>query len=124
MSYLSIFSVGYFLMAAGFIFISVSNTYFMIVIAMILSGLGIGMMIPNTNIWVMKIAPPEIRGKEIGKLTTFWFFGQFLSPIIIFPVLNMFSLSSTFMLASGFLLLMSILFMITHFTQFGKLVGQ
>ena len=37
-----------------------------------------GMMIPNTNMWVMKIAPPEIRGKEIGKLTTFWFFGQFL----------------------------------------------
>ncbi len=47
--------------------------YVLVVIAMILSGLGMGMMIPNTNVWVMKIAPPEIRGKEIGKLTTFWF---------------------------------------------------
>jgi len=83
-----------------------------------------GMMIPNTNMWVMKIAPPEIRGKEIGKLTTFWFSGQFLSPIIIFPVLNSLSLSSTFLLASGFLLLMSIGFLIFYLSKFGKAITQ
>ncbi len=41
----------------------------------------------------MKIAPPATRGKEIGKLTIFWFLGQFLSPTITFPVLNILSLS-------------------------------
>ncbi|MEJ7684594.1 MAG: MFS transporter [Segetibacter sp.] len=87
-SFLSVFSMGYLLMAAGFVCISISDTYVLVVIAMMLSGLGMGMMIPNTNMWVMKIVPPEIRGKEIGKLTTFWFLGQFLSPIIIFPVLK------------------------------------
>jgi hypothetical protein len=74
--------------------------------------------------WVMKIAPPQIRGKEIGKLTTFWFLGQFLSPIVIFPVLNALSLSSTFMLASGFLFLMSIFFLLFHFNKFGKSITQ
>ncbi len=123
-SFLSIFSMGYLLMAAGFVCISISNTYVWVVMAMMLSGLGIGMMIPNTNMWVMKITPPEIRGKEIGKLTTFWFFGQFLSPIIIFPVLNTLSLSSTFMLAAGFLFLMSISFLIFHFTKIGKSITQ
>ncbi len=91
---------------------------------MILSGLGMGMMIPNTNMWVMKIVPPEIRGKEIGKLTTFWFLGQFLSPIIIFPILNVLSLSATFMLASGFLLLMSLGFLAFYFSKTGKLITQ
>ncbi len=124
LSFLSIFSLGYLLLAAGFVCISISNTYVLVVIAMMLSGLGMGMMIPNTNMWVMKIAPPEIRGKEIGKLTTFWFAGQFLSPIIIFPVLNILSLSSTFMLASGFLLLMSIGFLIFHFSKIGKSITQ
>ncbi|MDQ3681476.1 MAG: MFS transporter [Bacteroidota bacterium] len=124
LSFLSIFSLGYLLLAAGFVCISISNTYVLVVIAMMLSGLGMGMMIPNTNMWVMKIAPPEIRGKEIGKLTTFWFAGQFLSPIIIFPVLNILSLSSTFMLASGFLLLMSISFLIFHFSKIGKSITQ
>ncbi len=124
LSFLSIFSLGYLLLAAGFVCISISNTYVLVVIAMMLSGLGMGMMIPNTNMWVMKIAPPEIRGKEIGKLTTFWFAGQFLSPIIIFPVLNILSLSSTFMLASGFLFLISIGFLIFHFSKLGKSVTQ
>jgi MFS family permease len=118
--FLSIFSMGYLLMAAGFVCISISNTYLLVVMGMMLSGLGMGMMIPNTNMWVMKIVPPEIRGKEIGKLTTFWFLGQFLSPIIIFPVLKVLSLSSTFMLASGVLLLMSISFLIFHFSKIGK----
>ncbi|MEO5999382.1 MAG: MFS transporter, partial [Chitinophagaceae bacterium] len=70
LNFLSVFAMGYFLMAAGFVCMSISNTYALVVIAMMLSGLGMGMMIPNTNMWVMKIVPPEIRGKEIGKLTT------------------------------------------------------
>lgn len=123
-SFLSIFSLGYLLLAAGFVCISISGTYVLVLIAMMLSGLGMGMMIPNTNMWVMKITPPQIRGKEIGKLTTFWFLGQFLSPIIIFPVLHILSLSSTFMLASGFLLLMSIAFLIFHYSKVGKLIAQ
>lgn len=123
-SFLSIFSIGYLFMAAGFVCIAVSQTYILVVIAMMLSGLGMGMMIPNTNMWVMKIVPPAIRGKEIGKLTTFWFLGQFLSPIIIFPVLSMLSLSNTFMLASAFLFLMSISFLIFHFSKMGKTVIQ
>ncbi|MEJ7737231.1 MAG: MFS transporter [Chitinophagaceae bacterium] len=122
--FLSVFSMGYLLMAAGFLCISFSGDYLMVVIGMMLTGLGMGMMIPNTNIWVMKITPPEIRGKEIGKLTTFWFLGQFLSPIIVFPVLNILSLSSTFMLAAGFLFLMSMGFLIFNFSKVGKSVIQ
>lgn len=124
LSFLSIFSTGYLLMAVAFVCISISHTYLLVIIAMMLAGLGMGMMIPNTNMWVMKIVPPEIRGKEIGKLTTFWFLGQFLSPIIIFPVLSVLSLSSTFMLASGFLLLMSIGFLIFQFSKSGKSITQ
>ena len=112
LSFLSIFSIGYLLMAAGFTCIALSNSYALVVIAMMLSGFGMGMMIPNTNMWVMKIAPPEIRGKEIGKLTTFWFLGQFLSPIILFPVLSILPLSSTFMAAAGLLLALSVGFMV------------
>jgi MFS family permease len=122
LSFLSIFSIGYLLMAAGFVCIAVAKTYLFIVMAMALAGLGLGMMIPNTNMWVMKMAPPEIRGKEIGKLTTFWFLGQFLSPIIIYPFLSHLSLSSTFMAASGFILLVSLLFIIFHFSRLGRTV--
>lgn len=123
-SFISIFSMGFLLLAAGFICISLSKTYFLVVIAMMLSGLGMGMMIPNTNMWVMKITPPEIRGKEIGKLTTFWFLGQFFSPIIFLPVLKKLSLSSTFMFASVILLLISLGFLIFNFSKRWKAINQ
>ncbi len=123
-NFLTIYSMGYLLMAAGFFIVSISNSYPSVLIAMMFAGLGMGMMIPNTNMWVMKIAPPEIRGKEIGKLTTFWFLGQFLSPIIIFPVLQMLSLSNTFMVGAGLLSLISILFVIFQFSKKGKFALQ
>jgi MFS family permease len=124
LNFLSIFAIGYLFMAAGFICVAYAGSYTMVVVAMMLCGFGMGMMIPNTNMWVMKITPPEIRGKEIGKLTTFWFLGQFLSPIIIFPVLNMLPLSSTFLLAAAFLFLLFIFFLLFHFSKTGKLMTQ
>ncbi len=117
LGFVSIFSIGYLLMAAGFLCIAFSNTYWLVIIAMMLSGLGMGMMIPNTNMWVMKITPPEVRGKEIGKLTTFWFLGQFLSPVIIFPILAYLSLSQTFMLASAVLFTISVTFLMFYISE-------
>ncbi len=124
LSFLAVFVLGYGLMAIGYLCISISETYGMVILSMMISGLGIGMMIPNTNMWVMKIAPPEIRGKEIGKLTTFWFFGQFISPVIIFPVLSVLGLSSTFMAAAILMLAISAAFLIFHFSKAGKAVVQ
>ncbi|MCB0684949.1 MAG: MFS transporter [Saprospiraceae bacterium] len=107
-SFKMIFTLGFLFMALGFFLISQSGHYSGILVAMMLSGFGIGMMIPNTNIWVMKIAPIEIRGKEIGKLTMFWFFGQFISPIVMLPLLRNLPLGSTFLAASGVLFLFAL----------------
>jgi MFS family permease len=123
-SFLFVFFLGYLLMAAGFLCISFSDSYPLDIIGMILAGLGMGVMIPNTNMWVMKIVPAQIRGREIGKLTTFWFLGQFLSPIVFFPVLKGLSLSSTFLLVSGFLLVLSLCFLVFNFSKTGKSVIQ
>ena len=111
-SFFTIFSVGYFLMAVAFTLVATATSYSMVVLGMIVAGLGMGMMIPNTNIWVMKIAPPEIRGREIGRLTTFWFFGQFVSPILLLPLSDSVSIAGTFYLAAGLLLVLSISFLV------------
>lgn len=112
-----IFSMGYFLMALSFICISYGNSYEMVMSAMLLAGLGMGIMIPNANIWVMQLAPPEIRGKEIGRLTTFWFMGQFLSPIVLLPLLNIMNQSQLFLLLAAVLLGLSVLFIVTSFSS-------
>ena len=124
LNFIRVFSFGYLLMAMGFFLLSFSESYLMVVFSMVLAGAGIGMMIPNTNMWVMKLAPPEIRGKEIGKLTTFWFFGQFVSPVILAPLLTSVPLADVFMLAAGLLLLMALGFLIFQFSKSGRVALQ
>lgn len=109
-----IFGIGYFLMAIAFVCIAYGNSYEMVLLAMLLAGLGMGLMIPNANIWVMQLAPQEIRGREIGRLTTFWFMGQFLSPIILLPFLNSMSHSQLFFVLAAILLGLSILLFAFH----------
>jgi MFS family permease len=117
LNFVTVFAIGYLLMGAGFLCMAFSASYAMVIVAMILSGLGIGMMIPNTNMWVMTITPPPVRGREIGKLTTFWFMGQFLSPILIFPFVSSMPLSSVFFYAAVLLLTCSLIFFVTKFSS-------
>ncbi len=101
-----IFAIGYGLMALAFLVIAVGQTYGLIVIGLVVAGLGMGLLIPNSNILVMQLAPPAVRGREIGKLTTFWFLGQFIAPIVLLPFINAYSQASVF---SGIALITGIL---------------
>jgi MFS family permease len=114
LNFQQVFCLGYFLMALGFIGIALSTTYLMALIGILIVGLGMGVLIPNANIWVMQLAPLEIRGREIGRLTTFWFMGQFLSPIVLLPFLQVISLAQLFYVISGVLIGLCALFLVLH----------
>jgi MFS family permease len=114
LNFQQVFSLGYLLMAMGFIVIAFSTTYAMALVGILITGLGMGFLIPNANIWVMQLAPIEIRGREIGRLTTFWFMGQFLSPIVLLPFLQVITLQGLFYVISGVLIALSLLFLILH----------
>jgi MFS family permease len=115
-----IFALGYLLMACAFAAIAFGNSYAMVLLGTMLAGLGMGLMIPNANVWVMQLAPAEIRGKEIGRLTTFWFLGQFLSPLLLLPFLELFTQSQLFYVLAAILLGLSVFFTGTHFLKPGS----
>ncbi|WP_297793971.1 MFS transporter [uncultured Eudoraea sp.] len=108
LSFQQVFGIGYLLMALAFASISYGESYGMVMVGMLLAGLGMGLMIPNANVWVMQLAPEQIRGQEIGRLTTFWFMGQFLSPIILLPFLNVISESQLYSILAYVVLGLSI----------------
>ena len=112
-----IFGLGYLLMALAFIVIAYGNSYVMVLLGMLLAGFGMGLMIPNANVWVMQLAPQEIRGREIGRLTTFWFLGQFLSPLVLLPILDYFSLAQLFYGLGIVLFGLTLIFMIWFWVQ-------
>jgi MFS family permease len=92
----TIFGLGYGLMTMAFTVIAFGQSYGLIVTGLVIAGLGMGLLIPNSNILVMQLAPPSIRGREIGKLTTFWFLGQFIAPLVLLPFISKYSQASVF----------------------------
>lgn len=116
LNFKQVFVIGYFIMALAFLVLAYGNSYAMVLLAMLLAGLGMGIMIPNANVWVMQLAPVEIRGREIGRLTTFWFMGQFLSPLLLLPLLDIFDQEQMFLMVAGVLVILSVIFVVIQFT--------
>ncbi|WP_292944719.1 MFS transporter [Olleya sp. UBA1516] len=110
LTFLSMYIIGFLLMAIGFLIIGLSTSYLIAVIGVIVVGSGIGSLIPNTNLWIMSLVPIKQRGKYVGKLTRFNFLGMFMSPIAIQPIQNVIGLQNSFIAVSIILMLLSAIY--------------
>lgn len=111
----TIYAFTFCLMACGFWLIGIADNYITTVAGLLVNGLGMGMMMPNGNSWIMAITPMHMRGRIVGTLTTAVFLGQFCSPIISQPLIVKTGINNTFLLCSYMTLAIGILFAIsTH----------
>lgn len=85
-NFISIFIIGFIPMATGFTIIGISSAYWQIVSGILFCGFGVGLMMPNANLWVINIVPVQSRGKYVGGITTATFLGMFFSPLMIEPI--------------------------------------
>lgn len=98
--YSQIYTVSFLIMALSY-FAAVQTSSLMIMyIAMLFAGAGFGLIIPNTNLWLIELSPGIHRGRNLGLLHSFMFLGQFLSPLLMEPVVRWQGLPAVFMLAS------------------------
>ena len=65
------------------------DSYNLIVLGLLIGGIGMGVLIPNSNIWIVSLSPDSMRGRIVGGLTTSIFIGQFISPIVTEPILQL-----------------------------------
>jgi MFS family permease len=77
-------------------------------------GLGMGVLIPNSNVWIVTLSPESMRGRIVGGLTTSIFIGQFVSPIFVEPVVSWTSINGIYAVACIGMLLISIGYLIFH----------
>ena len=75
---------------------------------LLISGIGLGLLLPNLNVWVVSVIPPATRGRAVGGLTTFIFLGQFLSPIATQPVAQQIGLAGAYIVGAGTMLLLAV----------------
>ncbi len=67
----------------GYLIVASGESYGWILVGMMISGLGLGLLMPNLNVWLINAAPEAIRGRLVGLLTMSLFLGQFMSPILL-----------------------------------------
>jgi MFS family permease len=107
----------YFLMASGYGVIANASNYGLLLTGLVIAGLGLGLVLPNVNVWLNAKTPPEQRGKVLGGLTTCLFLGQFCSPLVVQPIARLVPMAGTYSLAAGVLFLLALLIAAVQLTR-------
>ena len=89
MSFPLLHGAGLLLLAAGYILLGRANMPLATLSALAISGIGLGLMRPNVVIWLLSATPPALRGRVMGGLTTCFFIGQFISPLVTQPIVQL-----------------------------------
>ena len=72
----------------GYLAIGTATTLWAVALGLLVGGAGLGLIVPNLVAWVAHAAPPHLRGRLVGLMTSALFLGQFLSPLLWSPVVG------------------------------------
>lgn len=108
-----IYSITFALMGAGYFAIMFVNGYWFIMAGLVVAGFGTGLLMPNTNLWLITLAPAERRGRMVGYLNMAVYTGQFLSPILLYPLVEYQSIGFSVGVSGAFLLVMALFFLLS-----------
>lgn len=71
------------LFALGLWLLTRAQSYNEVALAMVLHGLGAGLLVPNVMAPVMEALTARTRGRGLGGLTACLYLGQFVSPLVV-----------------------------------------
>jgi MFS family permease len=90
------FALSFAVMAPGYVAIGLAPSYPVVIAGALVAGLGLGLLMPNSNTWGAQLAPAHARGRVLGALNAALFLGMFLSPVLTKPVVDVWGLSGLF----------------------------
>lgn len=97
----------------GYGTIAIAPSYLIIVFGAMISGLGFGLLMPNARVWLSSTVSEQIRGRSLGGLNTFFFLGEFASPVVIQPLVSAIGIGGGYAAISSFLFLLGAIGLIT-----------
>lgn len=114
LTHYQVYGLTFLFMGIGYLLISTANSYAMTFPGLLVSGLGAGLLMPNSNLCLVTMASQENRGKVLGLLTTFIFLGQFASPLFFQPLISATSIKSGFLYLSIAMIVISTITLIRN----------
>ncbi|MBD2461439.1 MFS transporter [Oscillatoria sp. FACHB-1407] len=106
LTFMGIYTIAFLSMAVGYVIISLATGYGMVLVGLAIAGAGLGLLMPNMNVCLTSVTPGAMRGRVLGGLTTAFFFGQFISPVLSQPMSGAIGLDLTYRLAGGLMFVM------------------
>ncbi|MFC1945471.1 MFS transporter [Chloroflexota bacterium] len=97
--------------AAGFAIIPQASSIWVVGLAMMLFGFGLGVIMPAAAVWAGESVPASFRGRITSYLATSGFIGQFLSPVILSPIASSLGLNAVFIVIAGISALLFVVFL-------------
>lgn len=111
----SIYAIVFLFCGVGFSMISISSSVGLVVVFTAFSCLGMGLIMPNTSLYLLSLSQPHNRGRIMGGMTGAVFLGQFFSPIALQPIIERVGLSEAHIYAGIFSLLIGLGFLFSTF---------
>ncbi len=112
LNFYQIYALTFSLMGAGYVMVSLFSSYTGIFTGLIIAGFGTGTLMPNTNLWLISLAPAKRRGRLVGRLNFSVYLGQFLSPVLLFPLIRWQSIHFSFAVSGLIMILMAAAFLL------------
>ena len=82
-------AMGLAFMSLSYLLLTHAVNYYMSLFAMCICGAGMGMLMPNSTLWVISITKPQNRSISIGALNAATAIGKFSSPFLALPLLKL-----------------------------------
>jgi len=79
---------------------------------MLIGGISLGLLAPNTNVWVSTSVPAAMRGRAVSIMVSVVFLAQFLSPIVSQPIVSTLGFVSVFGYGAGLSFFLSLILMV------------
>ena len=102
--------LGFALLGLGWFVFGLTQSLWVILGGMVVSGIGGGLLGPNFAAWLAGLAPAHARGRVLSGLSTSLFLGQFLSPILAQPFVSTVGLDGVFKIMGGLSLTVALAF--------------
>ncbi len=101
LGFVTIYGIAFANLALGYALISWSVSYAVLLVGLAIAGMGLGLLMPNMNLCLTTITPDAFRGRVLSGITTFFFIGQFLSPLLSQPLSAAVELGAIYGLAAA-----------------------
>ncbi|QRN83213.1 MFS transporter [Chloroflexota bacterium] len=112
--YLKINTVSFLAYSFGFLAIGLAKDWSLIVVGEVLVGFGMGVIPSNLTTWLAHEVQPMVRGRANGLFVTMMFLGNFLTSILLTPIIQATSIKSAYYISALVVAMASVAGVIVH----------